>query len=172
MISDSAENAKSARWLKRVVRLMEGSEEKLQEAEFLRGDLPEWVQNVARELLSSLFPVAKLKRGVGWRPIGVLIGAITGLVVVLMIRTAWRTASNDIKGLLTLIGEFLVIPTFWFGGPWVSGKLLASSDPSGFLSAYLVALVITFTVIAVFPLVKIVINVGREIGKPNGTGPL
>jgi hypothetical protein len=105
-------------------------------------------------------------------PIGVLIGAITGLVVVLMIRTAWRTTLNDIGGLLKITGEFLVVPTFWFGGPWVSGKLLESSNPSGFLSEYLVALVITFTVIAVFPLIKVVINVGREIGKPNGTGPL
>src|SRR6266853_3829629 len=95
-------------------------------------------------------------------PIGVLIGTITGLVVVLMIRTAWRTSLSDIKGLLTITGECLAVPTFWFGGPWLSGKLVASSDPSGFLSDYLVALVITFTVIAVFPLVKIVINVGRE----------
>src|SRR5207302_916634 len=104
-------------------------------------------------------------------PIGVLIGAITGLVVVLMIRTAWHTTLNDIGGLLKITAEFLVVPTFWFGGPWLSGKLLASSAPSGFLSEYLVTLVITFTVIAAFPLVKIVINVGREIGKPNGTGP-
>src|SRR5437868_5728581 len=72
-------------------------------------------------------------------PIGVLIGTITGLVVMLMIRTAWQRILG-IGDLLKITGEFLVVPTFWFGGPWLSGKLLASSDPSGFLSEYLVTL--------------------------------
>jgi hypothetical protein len=102
-------------------------------------------------------------------PIGVLIGVVTGLVVVLMIRTAWRTAANDIKGIAALGGEFLAIPTFWFGGPWVSGKLVQSNLPPDFLSYYLVALMLSFVAIAVFPLVKIVINVGREVAKVEGS---
>ena len=98
-------------------------------------------------------------------PIGILIGLITGLVVVLMIRTAWRTAGNDVKGIAAMGAEFLAIPTFWFGGPWVSGKLPQSTQPPDFLSYYLVALLLTFVPIALFPLVTIVVNVAREVAK-------
>ena len=76
MISDSAEIAQSPRWLKRIVRWMEQAENKLPEPKFLRGELPVWVQNVVRSLLTSLFPAAKLKRGTAWtaEEVGALIG--------------------------------------------------------------------------------------------------
>ena len=53
--------ASSPLWLRRIVGWMEKSEDEIPEPEFIKGDLPEWVQNVIRELLATFFPVAKLK---------------------------------------------------------------------------------------------------------------
>ena len=59
-------------------------------------------------------------------PLGVLIGVLTGGVAILLFRTAWR--ETDLAGLLKVIGEILIIPTFWFGGPWLTTTFLDSVD--------------------------------------------
>src|SRR5947208_10973160 len=76
MSSESRCAADSPRWLKQIVRWMEQSEDTLPEPEFLKGELPDWVQNVARELLASFFPAAKLRAGAAWSPeeVGGLVG--------------------------------------------------------------------------------------------------
>lgn len=66
----------SPRWLKQIVRSFERSEDKLPEPDFLKGDFPKWVQNVARELVTTLFPEARLKPGTAWTAaeFGALVG--------------------------------------------------------------------------------------------------
>ena len=54
--------ASSPRWLRRIVSWMEKSEDEIPEPEFIKGDFPEWVQNVIRELVATFFPVGKLNR--------------------------------------------------------------------------------------------------------------
>lgn len=75
-MKDAVEPTSSPKWLKQIVRSFEKSEDKLPEPEFLKGDFPDWVQNVARELLSTLFPEARLKPGAAWTPaeVGALVG--------------------------------------------------------------------------------------------------
>ena len=58
------------------------------------------------------------------------------------------------------------MPTFWFGGRWLSGKLLQNNlVANDFLTYYLLGLPFTFVTIAFFPLLKIVIQVGRDVGR-------
>jgi len=68
--------ASSPLWLRRIVGWMEKSEDEIPEPEFIKGDLPEWVQNVIRELLATFFPVAKLNRQQPWTAAEV--GALAG----------------------------------------------------------------------------------------------
>ena len=97
--------------------------------------------------------------------LGVLIGLITGLVVVLMMRSAWRLTSGELRSILALIGQLLAIPTFWFGGSWVSGSLLQDAGLVNVLPEYLTSLAVTFFLVSLYPLLRIIIGVGREIGR-------
>ncbi len=55
---------------------LEESEDVIPEPEFIKGDFPKWVQNLSRELISTLFPAAKLKPGAAWTAteVGALLG--------------------------------------------------------------------------------------------------
>jgi hypothetical protein len=66
----------SKKWLVQIVRWFEEAESKMPEPAFLKGEFPEWVKRLARELMSTLFPVAKLRVGADWTPgeVGALIG--------------------------------------------------------------------------------------------------
>lgn len=98
-------------------------------------------------------------------PLGLLIGVLTGLVVLLLIRTAWRTSRISLKSLGALVGQFLSIPTFWLGGPWISGSFLKGENFTEILPYYAVSLACTFSLIAAYPLLRIVISLGRDIGR-------
>ena len=67
---------KSAKWLLKIMRWMDACDAKLPEPAFLKGDFPEWVQRLSRELISTLFPAAKLRVGGTWTAgeIGALLG--------------------------------------------------------------------------------------------------
>ncbi len=101
--------------------------------------------------------------------LGILIGLITGVVMMLLIRAAEATKSTDVKALLTVTGELLAIPTFWFGGPWVTTGLLESVDRAEILPPYMVSLAGTFVVVALYALVRLIISVGNDIGRAEGT---
>ena len=100
--------------------------------------------------------------------VGILIGLITGLVVVLMMRSAWRVPAVQLRSVITLVGQLLALPTFWFGGSWVSGVLLQDGNLQGMLPEYLGSLTVTFVLIAIYPLLRIIVSVGREIGRAEG----
>jgi hypothetical protein len=94
----SAGVKKSRPWLRQIVRWLNGCESKLPEPAFLRGDFPEWVQRLSRELLATLFPKAKLKVNRYWAPaeVGAILGhqlaycAAIGEMPVLPVHRAFR----------------------------------------------------------------------------------
>jgi hypothetical protein len=63
-------------WLRRIVARMERAEKKLPEPYWLSREWPAWVQNVARELVRTFHPTAKLKVSPHWEPgeVGALLG--------------------------------------------------------------------------------------------------
>lgn len=67
---------KSPKWLVQIVKWMEACESKLPEPGFMKGDFPEWVERVARELISTLYPAANLKVGKAWTAgeVGAMLG--------------------------------------------------------------------------------------------------
>ena len=63
-------------WRRQIARWFDACESKLPEPVFLQGEFPEWVKRLSRELMSTLFPEAKLKVGAEWgtRELGAVIG--------------------------------------------------------------------------------------------------
>jgi hypothetical protein len=98
-------------------------------------------------------------------PLGLLIGIVTGLVVCLIIKTAWTAPRLSIKSVATLVGQLLEIPTFWLGGPWISGSFLGEEKLTELLPYYISSLACTFGAISIYPLFNIVVSLGRTIGR-------
>src|SRR5262245_28017402 len=56
--------------------------------------------------------------------LGLLIGIISGTVFLLLLKTAVSASNQGISSVVTLTAELLAMPTFWFGGPWLTTELL------------------------------------------------
>jgi hypothetical protein len=100
-------------------------------------------------------------------PLGILIGIISGLTFVVLLHTAW-SSTRDSKSIILLIAELLAIPTFWFGGTWLTTIMLKDIQLNTILPDYLVSLTCTFVVIAMYPLSMIVIQFGNNIRMQEG----
>ena len=99
-------------------------------------------------------------------PLGVLIGVVSGISLILLIVTSAKISERErpLRTILALIGEILAIPTFWFGGPWITQRFLTSVDLEQIVSSYVLSLAITFVLIAIYPLTRLVIRFGNDIG--------
>ena len=95
--------------------------------------------------------------------IGLLIGIVTGTVFLLLLQTADR-ASQQGTSVLKLTTQILSIPTFWFGGPWLTTNLLNLVDKSQFINPYLISLVAVFSLICLYPAARWIIQLGQHFG--------
>ena len=102
-------------------------------------------------------------------PLGILIGVISGTVILLLLRDAtalnrsrysWmeRTFGRKRTSGVSLVAKILSLPVFWFGGPWLSTRLLVSLDWMELLPSYLITLVVTVVLIISYPLFRFVIK--------------
>lgn len=96
--------------------------------------------------------------------LGVLIGLITGTVFLLILKTADRVSDKATSSILTLTTELLAIPTFWFGGPWLTSRMLELVPLSELINPYLVSLVTAFSIISLYPAARWIIQLGEELG--------
>jgi ABC-type arginine transport system permease subunit len=96
--------------------------------------------------------------------LGILIGVISGFVFLLLFRTLHH--AQKYRDILPAIPELLGIPTFWFGGPWLTTALLKIVELNDiFLRSYILSLMCTFVLIIIMPLFRFVIMIGNEIGR-------
>ncbi|MDO8545635.1 MAG: hypothetical protein Q7S40_34765 [Opitutaceae bacterium] len=103
-------------------------------------------------------------------PIGILIGLLSGVIFIFLVRTAW-TSRNDRKAVGKVIIELVAIPTFWFGGSWAASALLREIDVSLMLPYYATSLAVVFGLIALPVLFKIILQIAREVGQQSGGAP-
>jgi Na+-driven multidrug efflux pump len=98
--------------------------------------------------------------------LGFLIGVITGIVFLLILKTADRLSEKGTASILTLTTELLAIPTFWFGGPWLAttGMLKGVGEQTGLLNSYLISLVAVFAIISLYPAARWIIQLGDQLG--------
>src|SRR5215472_5219231 len=95
--------------------------------------------------------------------IGLLIGVVTGTVFLLLLKTA-NEASEKRASILKLTSEILAIPTFWFGGPWLSTKILKNLSMDTLINPYLIALAAVFSLISLYPAARWIIQLGEQFG--------
>jgi hypothetical protein len=88
--------------------------------------------------------------------LGFFIGVLCGLAVLLLIRTAAATKAT-LKTTVAEISQLLAIPTFSFGGPWLTSQWLQEWRLHEVLPAYVVSLSVTFALVAGYPLVKLIV---------------
>ncbi len=90
--------------------------------------------------------------------IGIIIGIISGTIAILLLRTVVKVSIKKIPTILTLITELLAIPAFMWGGHKIP---MQNFD----LGNYAESLTITFFVIIIYPLFRLIIKSGEEIGR-------
>jgi hypothetical protein len=95
-------------------------------------------------------------------PLGVLIGILSGLMGLALVGVLRRGVT--LKDIPEVGGELAGIPTFWFGGSWLTGKMLESVPTADIVQSYMLALAATFVVIIVKPLFNFVVQKGEVAG--------
>jgi hypothetical protein len=93
--------------------------------------------------------------------LGVLIGIVTGIVFALFLGAAYK--SSSIGAVLKVTPQLLAIPTFWFGGPWVTAELLNAARLDELVDSYVVFLAITFTAFVLGPAIRLIILISKRI---------
>ncbi len=99
-------------------------------------------------------------------PLGILIGTISGLAAVLLIKVAFQ--GSLVVSILSAIGELLALPTFWFGGPWLTTRIIERVQLSE--DIYILSVALVFMIWVSFPMFRLVIVVGNMAGKEETKG--
>jgi hypothetical protein len=97
--------------------------------------------------------------------LGILIGVTSGVVALVLLRTANTASVKDVSSIVALTSQMLAIPTFWFGGPWVSTELFHLVSLDAIINPYIVSLAITFTFLVAYPIFRWVVQLGEELGR-------
>jgi hypothetical protein len=95
--------------------------------------------------------------------LGVLIGLISDINVLLLLRPILRSPGS--RSTFATRTQLLAVPTFWFGGPWVSTAVLKLQDWSKIEDSYLVSLAIVFGPVACLLLVVLMLPIIRPKGR-------
>jgi hypothetical protein len=98
-------------------------------------------------------------------PLGILVGFITGFVYVVLILGIVRTRNLDLKAVGGYVAQLLALPTFWFGGPWVTTAILQPVNFAEVLPSYLDTLVLLFVVIALYPSLLLILVLGNRMAQ-------
>jgi len=101
--------------------------------------------------------------------LGSLIGITSGVVALVLLKTANTASVKDVSSIVALTSEILAIPTFWLGGPWVSTKLFQLVPFAGMIDSYIASVAIAFTLLVAYPIFRWVIQLGAELGRTSDT---
>lgn len=98
--------------------------------------------------------------------LGVLIGVLSFVPFTFLVITGHRIITDEevsMRKLGEVIGYLLAMPTFWFGGPWVSTKVMATLDWQDLTEPYILALTVTFVLPALYLLVLLIAKTAGEM---------
>jgi hypothetical protein len=88
-------------------------------------------------------------------PLGILVGVVSGAAFIVFLRTAFMGDA------LKAAGSLLAMPSSWFAGGWLTKVF----DLERILSSYVTSLAISVVAIGAYPLFRVVIRIGNELGK-------
>ncbi len=102
--------------------------------------------------------------------LGVLMGLVTGLDLQFLLLIASRVFKADktasAKEVAAVTTQLLAIPTFWFGGPWLTHFLVQNIDPRQAVPYYVIALAIVFGMISYRGILKLIAYAEAEYKVP------
>ncbi len=96
------------------------------------------------------------------------LGIVSGAVFLLLLQTAVNVANKGTSSILPLTAELLAMPTFWFGGPFLTTQLLKLVPQEELLNPYIVSLALTFCAFSLYPAARWIIQLGEDFGKRRG----
>jgi len=99
-------------------------------------------------------------------PIGLFIGALSGIIFLLILRTGFE--GTGLKHVTALIGELTALASFSLGGTWLAKGALEEVHRDDFLPLYVLSFSAMFFVIAARSLYRAVIKLGNQIGQQEG----
>ena len=93
--------------------------------------------------------------------VGILVGMLSGVVLLLLVRTASRATIDNVPSVVTITGQLLAIPGFVFGGAFLKDKLLSTLPTD----AYVISLAVTFVLFVLPVLYGWLFRLARELGR-------
>lgn len=101
--------------------------------------------------------------------LGIVIGVLSGVVTLALLKTMAEASIKNVASLVPVTTEVLAIPTFMFGGPWATTKLLGEVlKLDELLLPYVTALTTVFVLIVIVPMYKWILRLGIELGESAG----
>jgi hypothetical protein len=99
--------------------------------------------------------------------VGILIGTVSGVVTLVTIHPylSIRGFVPANSGAARIATQLIGLPAFWFGGPWLSTKLLGLVDLNDFLVPYVGMLAVFYIAVVSYPLVIWIRSLGIQIGR-------
>lgn len=97
--------------------------------------------------------------------VGVLIAVITGVILLVLLKTVHGARINNASAVVAIVSEIAALPTFWFGGPWLATSLLQLVPLREFINPYIVTLCIAFLAFVSFPMLKWIGQMARDLGR-------
>lgn len=98
--------------------------------------------------------------------LGILFGFVSLVPLGLFVRTAYqlgRDGEASMGKVSAICGELFAMPGFWFGGPWLSSRMISGLDWENLTEPYIIGLTCTFVSLGAFPVVAFIGKVTREI---------
>jgi hypothetical protein len=88
---------------------------------------------------------------------------LSGLLAMSFLRTL-QVVKASAAQVSSMLAQLAGIPTLWFSVPFGS-ELLTSVKPSRLMTSYVITLAVTWVIIVGWPLLRLIIVTGGEIGK-------
>jgi hypothetical protein len=98
--------------------------------------------------------------------VGVLIGVVTSIATLVTLKPFFGGKSQGSQ-MAAVCTQLLGLPAFWFGGPWLTTRMLQSFEFTEFVQPYIVSLALSYLLVIAFPLVRWVRWLGLTMGKDN-----
>lgn len=108
-----------------------------------------------------------MKEIIAGAALGLIVGLISGTVLLVLLRTLNTSLPKDVKSVVALTSEIIAILAFMAGGSWASGALFKDSQLQKSISFdyYFAALAVTFAIIIGYPLFRWIQHLGQELSR-------
>lgn len=100
--------------------------------------------------------------------IGILVGVISGLITLVVLKTLANASISNVKSILTLFGELTGLVAFLITANFLAKSNLFPDGVSDIRDSYLVSLTATIVLMMIYPVYRWIVKLGKELGESRG----